>query len=146
MTEKFPDFSQTTVLFGGSFDPLHLGHVERAGGAAAETGASRGQVLFVPSYISPGKAQGKLPTAERLRLLEVGLRDTPYRVWDFEILRPLQSYTIETLREAHRLGAKKSSLFFLVGSDSYGDMPRWKESEKLRDYARVLVGNRPGHE
>lgn len=147
MTDFSPDFRKPTILFGGSFDPLHLGHLELARGALAAVAqlVPDPQIVFVPAFLSPGKAAAKASPEARLELLRVGLANTPYEIWDFELRRPGPSYTIETLREAQRRGATSDRLFLLVGSDAYTDMPQWKESGKIREYVRLLVGNRPGH-
>jgi nicotinate-nucleotide adenylyltransferase len=145
MRTQRPDFSKTTLLFGGSFDPIHQGHIALVNGAREALPVIE-QVVFVPCYESPGKAATIARPEERLRLLEVALSTTENLIWDFEALRPGPSYTVDTLREAQRLGATRDKLFLLLGADSYASFPSWRSTEEIRTLARLCVGNRPGHE
>jgi nicotinate-nucleotide adenylyltransferase len=67
-----------------------------------------------------------------------------FQVWETEIQREGVSYTVDTLLEAHRLGASRDKLFLLVGADSYATLPQWKDIGKIRSLCRILVVKRPG--
>jgi nicotinate-nucleotide adenylyltransferase len=139
-----PKFLNSTVLFGGSFDPIHLGHLHVATECLASFPVGT-ELYFVPTGISPGKksvASGK----DRQHFLEISLKDTPFKLWDFELMKSGQSFTVETLREAHRLGASKANLFWLMGADSYTHFSAWQESTEIRRLAQLVVAGRPGQE
>lgn len=140
-----PDFSRRIVLFGGSFDPVHLGHLRLALGCFDQIPALAG-LYFVPCFLSPFKESSQASVEERLRLLEIALDHSPFQIWDFEARRQESSFTIETLKEAHRRGATRESLFLLLGADAYEGLPRWREGEDIREYCQIIVGNRPGYD
>lgn len=139
-----PQFSANIALLGGSFDPLHIGHV-RLAESCLKAIPQLDELLFVPCYHSPLK-EGSVATAkERLRQLEIGLEGTGFHIWDWELQRDHRSYTIDTLREAHQRGASRDRLYWLVGADAYASLPRWREPEAIRELCQIVVGNRPGH-
>jgi nicotinate-nucleotide adenylyltransferase len=130
-------------LLGGSFDPVHLGHLLVAQAAREELGLTR--LFFVPAAQSPFKPEGKpAPGAERLRLLRLALAG---QVWcevdDQEIRRGGASYTVETVREYARRfpGAQ---LFYLIGADHVAQLPKWRQAEELARLAEFVVIPRPG--
>ncbi|MCX7867683.1 nicotinate-nucleotide adenylyltransferase [Limisphaera sp. VF-2] len=131
-------------LFGGSFDPVHVGHLLAARAAIEELGLDR--LFFIPAAQSPFKAGQPpvAPPAERLRLLRLALAgQTDCLVDDSEIRRGGISYTVETLREYARRypGAE---LFYLVGADHVPTLPRWREAEEVARRARFVALMRPG--
>jgi nicotinate-nucleotide adenylyltransferase len=130
-------------LFGGSFDPVHRGHLLVAQAAREELGLTR--LFFVPAARSPFKPEGKpAPGAERLRLLRLALAG---QVWcqldDQEIRRGGTSYTVETVREYARRFAG-AQLFYLIGADHAAQLPKWREAEELAQLAQFVVIPRPG--
>lgn len=136
------DFSRTTILFGGSFDPVHAGHLHVAKYAlAALPGA---QLAFVPASQSPGKHPPVAPAELRLAWLEKALAPGIFQVWDAELVRGGVSYTVDTLLQAHGEGAVRETLYWLVGADAYATFPSWKDPARIRSLARLLVVNRPG--
>lgn len=143
ITEK-PNFKKNTLLYGGSFDPIHLGHVSILNSCLEQLEEIR-QVVLLPCAQSPGKSRALASDADRLRWLELAFPDEVL-VWTEEILRGGESYMIETLKVAASLGARSESLFLLVGSDSYNSLDHWKHSDQLRDYTRIVVADRPGAE
>lgn len=136
------DFSRTTILFGGSFDPIHAGHLHVAKYAlAALPGA---QLAFVPASQSPGKHPPVAPAELRLKWLERAVAAGIFQVWDAELKRGGQSYTVDTLLLAHGEGATRDKLYWLVGADAYATFPSWKDPARIRSLAKLLVVNRPG--
>src|SRR5512145_511249 len=125
------------LLFGGSFDPIHLGHLIAAEFAAEALRST--EVWFVPAREQPFKVgrHGASPE-HRLRMLTVAVAGHPlFRVDAMEIERPGPSYTIDTVRAlGSRLGARVT---LLVGSDAAAELPTWREADELRRLADVVV-------
>lgn len=130
-------------VFGGSFDPVHVGHLVAAEHARNELGLD--QVRFVPAGQQPLKVEGHGAAAEhRLAMLARAIRGHPGFVLDrSEIDRPGPSYTIDTLR-ALRTAHPQDQLFFIVGADAARDLAQWREADRLPELATVVVVTRPG--
>lgn len=131
-------------LFGGSFDPVHWGHLWAARAAMEEARLDR--LIFIPAAQSPFKANQPpvAPATERLRLLRLALAgQTDCEVDDSEIRRGGISYTVDTLREYGRRypGAE---LFYLVGADHVPTLPRWRDAAEVAERAVFVAFVRPG--
>jgi nicotinate-nucleotide adenylyltransferase len=130
-------------LFGGSFDPVHCGHLLVAQAAREELGLDR--LYFIPAAQSPFKpGQQPAPAADRLRWLRLALAGRPWcEVDPQEISRGGTSFTIDTLRDYHRRfpGAAFS---WLIGADHVPSLPLWREASALADLAEFVVIPRPG--
>ncbi len=130
-------------IYGGSFDPVHLGHLLVAQAAVEELDLDR--LFFIPAARSPFKADNQpAPDAVRLQLLRLALAGkTDCEVDDQEIRRGGTSYTIDTLRDyAQRfLGAK---LFYLIGADNAAKLNEWREPGELATLAEFVAVPRPG--
>lgn len=137
------DFRKNTILFGGSFDPIHLGHLHIAREALKAVNPPA-QLVFVPARESPGKPLPRASAEQRTAWIEESIRDAGYLLWDTELKRQGPSYTVETLEEAHRLGASRERLYWLLGADSYAHFESWKNPERIRELAILLVLSRPG--
>ncbi|MDR1605123.1 MAG: nicotinate (nicotinamide) nucleotide adenylyltransferase [Gracilibacteraceae bacterium] len=129
---------------GGSFDPIHYGHL-----AAAEAALKRlapAVVLFMPAAVSPDKTRGpRAPAAERLRMIELAAAERPYfRVSGLELRRGGSSFTAETLRLLRAL-LPAPELWLAAGSDIIAGLPAWKEAETIRRLARLVCVSRPGY-
>ena len=130
-------------LFGGSFDPVHVGHLLVAQAAMEEMRLDR--LCFIPAAQSPFKPDSKpAAPAERLRLLRLALagRDK-YCIDEQEIGRGCPSYTIETVRD-YRQRFPSSSLFYLIGADHIPLLPKWREAEQLASLVEFVIIPRPG--
>lgn len=136
------DFRQPTVLYGGSFDPPHDGHIAVI--RALKRALPNHQIVVVPANISPGKAPPMAAAPLRLQWLEAIARREGFLVWDAEIQRGGESYTVETLTEAHAAGAVREKLIWAVGADAYSSLPKWKDPSRLRELALIGVFCRPG--
>src|SRR6478609_4693288 len=115
-----------TALFGGSFDPVHFGHLLVAQAAREELQLDR--LVFIPTWQSPFKLQNKpASAAERLCMLRLALAGIPWcEVDDQELKRGGISYSIDTVRNyAHAPG---DELFYLIGADNVAQLPKWRES------------------
>ena len=130
-------------IFGGSFDPIHYGHLRLA--EEARTQAGLDTVLFVPTQVSPFKVgRTPAPGPVRLEMLRLAIASNPaFTVSDREIQKPGPSYTVETLRELSR-EHPGATLFFITGTDAVRDLPKWREPEEVIRLARFLVSVRPG--
>jgi nicotinate-nucleotide adenylyltransferase len=130
-------------LFGGSFDPVHIGHLLVAEAALEELSLDR--LFFIPAAQSPFKP-GTVPASAsaRLRMLRLALvGKTRCEIDEQEILRGGTSYTIETVRHysARFPGAE---LFFLIGADHLPTLPKWREAAELARSVQFVVIPRPG--
>lgn len=128
-------------FFGGTFDPIHHGHLILASYAASSANLDR--VLFAPAAVPPHKIRVITPVEHRIEMLARAIeRDSRFEMTTVDLEREGPHYSADTLA----ILARKypgASLFFLMGSDSYRDLPTWHEPARLFDHARVLVGNRP---
>jgi nicotinate-nucleotide adenylyltransferase len=130
-------------LFGGSFDPVHLGHLLVAQAAREDLDLQR--LVFIPAAQSPFKPErAPTPAAGRLRLLRLALAGKTWCDIDGqEIRRGGISYTIDTVRDyADRF--PQAQLFYLVGADHVAQLPKWRAAEELARLAQFVVVARPG--
>jgi nicotinate-nucleotide adenylyltransferase len=136
-------YSMKIGLFGGSFDPVHLGHLFVARAAREEAGLAR--LFFIPAAQSPFKPDAQpAPAAERLRWLRLALAgDTTAEVDDREIRRGGPSYTIDTVR-AYAQEHPAAELFYLIGADQTAQLRLWREAGELARLVQFLVLPRPG--
>jgi nicotinate-nucleotide adenylyltransferase len=130
-------------LYGGSFDPVHLGHLLVAQTAVEELGLDK--LFFIPAAQSPFKADNKTTPGEiRLQLLRLALAGrTDCEVDAQEIQRGGISYTIETLRDyAKRF--PDAEIFYLIGADNISKLNEWREPAELAKLAEFVAIPRPG--
>jgi nicotinate-nucleotide adenylyltransferase len=127
-------------VFGGTFDPVHVGHLAIA--QAALEAAHLDRVVFVPARRSPLKDRGPYAgEADRLAMLEAATKDEPcFSVSRVELDREGPSYTVDTL-EALR---PEGELYLILGSDALADLPKWRSPERIKELAKILVARRPG--
>lgn len=134
---------QRIGLYGGSFDPVHIGHV--LVGQAASEELSLDRLFFIPAARSPFKPdQQPAPSEMRMALLRLALAGRPkWELDDFEVQRGGTSFTIDTVRYfSKRFPAAR--LFYLVGADNIAGLPKWREAETLASLATFVVIPRPG--
>jgi nicotinate-nucleotide adenylyltransferase len=130
-------------LLGGSFDPVHLGHLLVARAAREELGLDK--VFFIPAAQSPFKpGTAPAPAPERLRLLRLALAgETGAEIDDLELRRGGVSYTVDTLRHyAEKFPG--AELFYLIGADQTAQLPQWRDAAELARLAQFAVAPRPG--
>lgn len=130
-------------LFGGSFDPVHLGHLLVAQAAMEELGLAR--LFFIPAAQSPFKPESHpAPGAARLQLLRLALAGRAHcEVDEQEIRRGGVSYTVETLRD-YRRHFPQAELFYLIGADNAAKLNKWREAGELAGLAAFVAIPRPG--
>ena len=130
-------------LFGGSFDPVHLGHLLVAQAAREELRLAR--LFFIPAAQSPFKPEhAPTPAPERLRLLRLALSAKTWcEIDEQEIKRAGVSYTIDTVRDyANRF--PQAQLLYLIGADHLPQLPKWRAAEELARLVEFAVIPRPG--
>lgn len=129
------------VLLGGSFDPVHRGHID---GALAAAAALHGSVItLLPNAQSPLKASTHASREQRLAMLELALANQPLLTLSrYEIDRPAPSYTVDTLRHFRQtLGT--TPLILVLGADSFAQLERWKDWQAFPSLCHLLVLPRP---
>ncbi len=138
-----PMFFMRLGLFGGSFDPVHLGHLEVARCCQQQAGLDA--VWFIPAATQPLKRHGPVAsTDERVEMVRLAIGDAPtWRVSRLEIDRGGVSYTVDTLRQLHD-DMPAARLFFMMGADALHDLPTWVEPEAICQLATPLVVARAG--
>lgn len=134
---------QRLGLFGGSFDPVHLGHLLVAQAAREELALDR--LFFIPAAQSPFKPEQRpAPASARVQMLRLALAGCTWcEVDPQETQRGGISYTIETVR-AYAARFANSELFYLVGADHVPQLPKWREAEALARLVQIVVIPRPG--
>ncbi|MAV95874.1 MAG: nicotinate (nicotinamide) nucleotide adenylyltransferase [Candidatus Marinimicrobia bacterium] len=130
-------------LFGGTFDPPHIGHL-----LIAQTvceAESFDKVIFIPANRSPNKKVATLQK-DRVDMLELAVEGNPnFEISDLEIRRGGVSYTIDTLKAfKEELVDKNDEISYLIGSDSLLDFKNWKEPKEIIKRSNVIVAIRPG--
>jgi nicotinate-nucleotide adenylyltransferase len=127
-------------VFGGTFDPVHVGHLAIANDALDELALDR--VYFVPARRSPLKEEGPIASAEdRLAMLTAAIADEPrFRISRVELDREGPSFTVDTLEGLRGEG----ELFLILGSDAYADFQRWREPARIKGLATIVLAARPG--
>jgi nicotinate-nucleotide adenylyltransferase len=133
-----------TGVIGGTFDPIHLGHlaIARAVGQALELD----RVLFIPALDPPHRIVDPMASAfHRFAMVALATLATPgFVASDFELGRPGRSYTAETLRGLQSSGLDASQIFFIIGTDAFADIAAWRDYPALLDLAHFVVCSRPG--
>ena len=129
------------ALYGGSFDPIHHGHLILARQALEELSLDR--VVFVPAAESPFKPnQSSASAKDRLAMVKLAIEDEPsFLVDPLELNRETPSYTIHTARE-YKMRHPTDTLFFLVGEDHVAALPKWNEFKELDRLVRFAVLSR----
>lgn len=130
-------------IFGGTFNPIHLGHLLIAQDACEAFGLD--QVLFIPCDTPPHKVMDYLADSHhRLAMVRLAIRGNPsFACSDVEIRRGGVSYTVDTVRALLRKN-RKAQLHLVIGSDSLNDLHQWREAAELVKLCRVIAVLRPG--
>lgn len=132
-------------LLGGSFNPIHNGHLAIAGQVRETLRLDR--MLFIPTGEPPHKRDGSLaPAKDRYEMVRLAIADNPsFALSDIEVKRTGKSYSIDTIRELQRQHGPSTELYFLIGLDAFLDFPGWKEPQALLKACWFVVISRPGH-
>jgi nicotinate-nucleotide adenylyltransferase len=134
------------ALFGGTFDPIHLGHTTVASDAAKRIGAEK--VIFIPAKRSPLK--GFLPKAndaQRLQMISLAIsEEKSFEVSDCELQKPAPSYTLETVKQFQAEYGSETLIHWLLGADSVDDLAYWLGVDELVDTCNLTTMYRAGCE
>ncbi|MFM7592415.1 MAG: nicotinate-nucleotide adenylyltransferase [Isosphaeraceae bacterium] len=129
-------------LFGGTFDPIHQGHLILA--EFCREACSLDKVVFVVAGEPPHKGRPRTAARHRLEMVELAIAgNDAFEATDIEISRPGPHYTYETL-ELTTAARPGDELFFIIGADSLADLPGWRRPERIFELATIVVVNRPG--
>ena len=134
------------ALFGGTFDPVHLGHLEIGRRVAKLLRAE--QVIFIPAQMAPHKI-GRPVTKpiHRYAMLALATQDEPQlSISTFELDAPDRRYTVDTVEHFQRALGDEVELFFIMGADSWTEIKTWREWERLLTMTNHVVVTRPGYE
>ncbi|MBE3110212.1 MAG: nicotinate-nucleotide adenylyltransferase [Acidobacteria bacterium] len=136
---------ETIGLFGGTFDPIHLGHLRAA--AEVRRRARLDRVLFIPSYLPPHKKSGAVASAsDRLRMVGLACRGHKgFKASAVEVEAGEKSYSILTLRKIRAL-SPDARLFFILGVDAFLDIGTWREYQRVLQECFFIIMGRPGFE
>ncbi|HSH14255.1 MAG TPA: nicotinate-nucleotide adenylyltransferase [Desulfurivibrionaceae bacterium] len=132
-------------VLGGTFDPVHLGHLAVARFVQAQLKLD--EFLFIPAARPPHKLYTSLtPFPTRLAMLQLALRDLPeFKVSDLEAARQGPSYSVDTLEELRHLYGKGERLFFVIGLDAFLEVDTWKDFARLPRLADLVVIKRSAY-
>jgi nicotinate-nucleotide adenylyltransferase len=134
-----------TALFGGTFDPIHIGHLRLANEALKAFSLDR--VLFVPAANPPHKTTLPLaPYEDRFQMVEIACKPYPSFVPSRLEAGSETSYTVDTLERVRPELAPDEELFFLIGADAFAEFRSWKRWEEVAKLVKFLVVSRPGAE
>lgn len=130
-------------LFGGSFDPIHFGHINLA--VTIKEYHELDEVWFCPSYQSPAKDHKPIPSRFRLEMLKIALKNLSWaKIIDYEINNANVSYTINTLQYLKSIH-QDIQLNLIIGDDAIPNLHLWKEIDKIIAMCPLLIGRRNCH-
>ncbi|MDD2680314.1 MAG: nicotinate-nucleotide adenylyltransferase [Candidatus Omnitrophica bacterium] len=131
-------------ILGGTFNPVHLGHLILAEEAREKLGLEK--IIFVPANLPPHKDNGDIAaSSSRLRMLKLAIKGNKYfAVSDIEIKRQGRSYTIDTLKEFKRK-YPADELYFIIGSDLLKYLDDWKDLAEINKMVKFVAATRPGY-
>ena len=134
------------ALFGGTFDPVHLGHTIVANDVAERIGAEK--IIFIPAKRSPLKGFSPMASdSDRFEMTALAIAGGKnFEVSDYELKRPAPSYTIETVRKFRAEYGSDTLIYWLIGADSIGDLEYWHKIVDLIDICNVTTMYRAGFE
>ncbi|TVQ23668.1 MAG: nicotinate (nicotinamide) nucleotide adenylyltransferase [Spirochaetaceae bacterium] len=132
------------AMLGGTFDPIHIGHLMIADEVRARLGYDR--IVFVPAYSPPHKSGAPLATADqRIGMIEASLRGRPeFELERFEVDQRGVSFTVETLRHLARCGRGADRPGLIIGQDLVGGFETWREVDAIVEMSDLIVVGRPG--
>ena len=131
-------------ILGGTFDPVHIGHLAVADEATSWLGLA--EVLFVPAGKPWLKADARiLPAEHRLKMVKLAIGDEPrFKLSTIEVEREGPTYTVDTIIELRRQFGAGDELLFIIGWDNLADLPQWRQPERLISMCRLVAVPRVG--
>jgi nicotinate-nucleotide adenylyltransferase len=134
------------ALYGGSFDPVHAGHITVARRLLKLFALD--SVLFIPAHVAPHKRETRVtPALQRYAMLVLATQgEAQLKVSSIEIDAPERPYTVDTLSRLQTELGREAQLFFIMGADSWMEITTWREWERVLSLANHIVVTRPGYE
>lgn len=134
-----------TGIFGGTFNPIHYGHLRSAEEAREALGLDR--VVFIPCLLPPHKGHKDIaPSSQRLEMLQMAIAEkAAFELSSIEVDREGPSYSVETFRELRKIYGEDESLYFIIGADSFVEISSWKSYEDLFPLTNFIIVTRPGY-
>ena len=130
-------------LFGGTFDPIHWGHLRSA--EEAREAFSLDRVLFIPTADPPHKKRPAISAEARARMVRLAIAGhKPFRLSTVELKRAGKTYTVDTLRYFAARARPEDSYYFIVGFDAFADIESWKDFRAIFGLCNLIVTSRPG--
>jgi nicotinate-nucleotide adenylyltransferase len=133
-------------LYGGTFDPVHIGHLEIARRVSQLFEIDK--VVFIPAQMAPHKiGRPVTPAVHRYAMLALATQNDPQlSISTFELDDPDRRYTVDTVAHFQRTLGDETELFFIMGADSWSEITTWREWERLLTMTNHIVVTRPGYE
>jgi len=131
-------------IFGGTFNPIHLGHLIIAGKVRESLNLEK--IIFVPAHYPPHKKAPEIGGLHRYRMVKLAISNNFYFVASkIELEREGKSYTIDTVNALKKMYLPEKDFYFILGLDAYLETGSWKEIEKLKKLVTFVVVKRPGY-
>lgn len=132
------------ALFGGTFDPIHFGHLHPVEALAHQVGLQ--QVTLLPNNVPPHRPQPEASATQRVAMVKLAIADRPlFRLDPRELQRSAPSWTVETLAELRRERGSQQPLAFIIGQDSLLTLHKWHRWQDLLSLCHLLVCKRPSY-
>lgn len=141
-----PTAARLTAIFGGTFDPIHYGHLKPAMALAKLVGLER--ITLLPNNVPPHRPQPEASAQQRLTMARLAIDDIAgnlFNIDERELLRADPSWTVDTFAALRQERGPNAPLGFIVGQDSLLTLPQWHRGLELLDYCHLLVCARPGY-
>lgn len=130
-------------IFGGSFNPIHIGHLIIAESAWREFNLEK--VIFIPTGDTPHKSMNHIDKTDRFEMVKQAIRgNTHFSISPIEIKRSGPSYTVDTIHEIKQELHRDYQLYFIAGTDAVADLPHWKYNRELLNSCHFICASRPG--
>lgn len=135
---------QRIGILGGTFNPVHIGHLILGEEAVWKLKLDR--LIYIPSYVPPHKDVDIASPEDRFNMVDIAIEDNPhFEVSRVEIDNKGTSYSVNTLRELKKNFGEKATLFFITGSDSLRELFSWKDVDEIFKLSNFVVAQRPGY-
>ena len=139
-----PLINQAIALYGGTFDPIHYGHLRPVEALSGLIGLK--EVVWLPNNIPPHRPQPEASSQQRLDMVRLAIEPySSFKVDTRELEKPTPSYTIETLRDFRQEIGNKQPLAFIIGQDSLLTFPSWHDYHTILGNTHLIVCRRPGY-
>ena len=133
------------ALFGGTFDPIHIGHLLMARTAQEEMGFDK--LIFIPCAVPPHRRSSTFFSVEdRIAMVRLAVAyNSAFEVSDYEVQKGGRSYSVDTVRHFRELYPSPVKLYFIVGGDAINQIHTWKDVDQIKKMCTFVSVNRPGY-